>query len=168
MTSLTYLGFVKKTHGYKGEILITLDADNHTFTKKKPLFLEIAGKGVPFFMESLKDSGSELLVKFEYINSFEEAKEIIGLRVYSEKSGRSESETAYTEIEGYDIVDKDLGNIGKVKGILYKPGQNLIEAVFENKNYFIPMVAEFILKVDTKKNILHTHLPEGLMDANEP
>ena len=69
-------GSVDKTHGTKGELRISLTTDK---SFKEWAFLEIQGKPVPFYIQSLQptfDDGA--LLKLRDINSVEKASEFVG------------------------------------------------------------------------------------------
>jgi len=106
-------------------------------------------------------------VKFEYINSVEEAEEIAGLSVYFESYDASNDEVWVHEAIGYHLIDSKLGEIGEVTDVVTKPGQDLLEITLNTKTFFIPYVKELIHKFDHKKEIIYTDLPEGLIDIND-
>jgi len=164
---LIYLGFVKKTHGFKGAVKISIENSQAKFYQTEPLMLEVNKKVVPFFIEQISRTDAEWQVKFEYINSVEEAEEIAGLSVYFESYDASNDEVWVHEAIGYHLIDSKLGEIGEVTDVVTKPGQDLLEITLNTKTFFIPYVKELIHKFDHKKEIIYTDLPEGLIDIND-
>lgn len=167
MKPLIYLGFVKKTHGFKGAVKISIENIQAKFNQTEPLMLEINKKAVPFFIEQISKTDTEWQVKFEYINSVEEAEEITGLSVYFESDDASDEDVWVHEAIGYHLIDSKLGEIGTVTDVVTKPGQDLLEITLKDKIFFIPYVKELIQKFDHKKEIIYTDLPEGLIDIND-
>ncbi len=167
MATLSYVGFIKKTHGFKGAVKIHSDNSSITLKEKEPLMLEINKKVVPFFMSQISKSGSEYQVLFEDIASLEEAEEIVGLSVYIESDQSTEPEAWISDTLGYKIMDQNMGPIGVVIEHIHKPGQDLLEIEFKSKTYFIPFVEELILNFDNKLGIIYTNLPDGLLTINE-
>ena len=77
------LGHVIKTHGLKGEVNIFLDVDHPSeYQELGSVFVEINQKLVPFFIESIQLKGNKALVKFEDVDSLEEAEELQSKRIY--------------------------------------------------------------------------------------
>jgi len=167
LTGLVYVGFIKKTHGFKGVVKIHIENKDITLKQKEPLMLEINKKVVPFFMEQISKTDTEWLVKFEDISNLEEAEEILGLSVFVESEENHEEEIWSNNTEGFKIIDKHLGPIGEVVQHIEKPGQDMLEIVFNNKSFFIPFVEELIIDFDNEKEIIYTDLPEGLIDIND-
>lgn len=166
MTGLVYVGFIKKTHGFKGVVKIHIENSKITLNQKKPLMLEINKKPVPFFIEQISKSDNEWQVKFEDIRSIEEAEEIVGLSAFIESDENNEDEIWQNDVKGFKIIDKHLGSIGEVVQHIEKPGQDMLEISFNSKTFFIPFVEELIIDFDNEKEIIYTDLPEGLIDIN--
>lgn len=129
--------------------------------------LEINKKPVPFFIEQISKTDAEWQVKFEDIRSIEEAEEIVGLSVFIESDENSEQEVWSNDTEGFKIIDKHLGPIGQVVVHIHKPGQDMLEVLFNTKTFYIPFVEEMIIDFDNEKEIIYTDLPEGLIDIND-
>lgn len=129
--------------------------------------LEINKKPVPFFIEQISKTDTEWQVKFEDIRTLEEAEEIVGLSVFIESDENSEQEVWSNDMEGFKIIDNQLGPIGEVVEHIHKPGQDMLEVLFNNKTFYIPFVEEMIIDFDNEKEIIYTDLPEGLIDIND-
>lgn len=167
MAGLVYVGFIKKTHGFKGVVKIHIENSKITLNQKEPLMLEINRKPVPFFIEHISKTDTEWQVKFEDIRSVEEAEEITGLSVFVERVENEETDVADNDVVGFKIIDQQLGPIGEVVEHIRKPGQDMLEILFNNKTFYIPFVDEIIINFDNEKEIIYTSLPEGLIDIND-
>ncbi len=169
MAGLIYVGFIKKTHGFKGAVKIHSENSSITLNQKEPLMLEINKKVVPFFIEQISKSASEWQVLFEDIQNVDEADELIGLPVYVESDQIEDAETEIwiNDTVGFKIIDQTMGPIGEVVEHIHKPGQDLLEIEFNSKTYFIPFAEELILNFDNKLGIIYTNLPEGLLSIND-
>lgn len=166
MTNLTYVGFIKKTHGFKGVVKIHIENSAFKPKQTEPLMLDINKKVVPFFIEQISGDAKEWQIKFEDIHSVDEAEEIIGLSAFTERKDAEDPELWEVGAVGYSVIDKHLGAIGEVTDHIQKPGQDLLEVTFNSETFFIPFVEAMIIKVDNKKGILYTDLPEGLININ--
>ena len=132
MAGLVYVGFIKKTHGFKGVVKIHIENPKITLNQKEPLMLEINKKAVPFFIEQISKTDTECQVKFEDIQSVEEAEEIVGLSVFIESDEDSEDVTWTNDTVGFKIIDKQLGPIGEVIEHIHKPGQDMLEIIHKS------------------------------------
>ena len=166
MANLVYIGFIKKKHGFKGVVKIHIENSEVKLIQKEPLMLEINKKPVPFFIEQISKTNAEWQVKFEDIRTVEEADEIVGLSVFIESEKDQEEKIWSNNLVGFKIIDKHLGKIGEVVEHIEKPGQDMLEILFNSKTFYIPFVDEIIIYFDNEKQILHTDLPEGLIDIN--
>jgi len=166
-------GQVRKAFGYKGEVVVVLhnqlpfDVEDLEY-----FFLETHFGLVPFQIEEISSSGREAwLVKFTDIGNENEAMAIRDFYVYVpleglEMPGEDEMLPAAL-LAGYKVVDQVYGAIGVVVGVMEMKEQSLLEVKSSTAVHLIPLVEAMIIKFDHKKRIIHTHLPEGLLDLNE-
>ena len=164
-----YLGKIAKKFSYKGEVLIWLDTDEPgLYENMESVFVEIHNNLVPFFIEnSSLHKGDFLRVRFEDIDNEDDADRIMGSAVYLPLSALPKLEGNkfyFHEIIGWDAEDQRLGSIGKIVGVNDSSAQPLFEIKKGDIEILIPMIDDFIVKVDreNKKMILDT--PEGLID----
>lgn len=164
-----YLGKIAKKFSYKGEVLIYLDTDEPgLYENMESVFVEINKHLVPFFIEASSiHKGDFLRTRFEDVKNEEEADKLLGCEVYLPLSMLPKLEGNkfyFHEIIGFDAEDQRLGNIGKIVGVNDTSAQPLFEIIKGDIEILIPMIDDFIVKVDreNKKIILNT--PEGLID----
>jgi len=155
-------GFIAKTHGVKGELKLTLD---YNIILKEWAFLEIKKKPVPFFIEKFqKLSPSEAIIKLADINSHEEASKLCGYSLLQPKKLlRAKKKQVDTEINGYAIVDIEIGEIGIVEEVLMFPQQLLIKTNYKGKEVLIPAEDVFIQEIDHDNQIVTTSIPMDLL-----
>lgn len=164
-----YLGKIAKKFSYKGEVLAWLDTDDPGFFENmESVFVEINNHLVPFFIvESRLHKNEFLRVKFEDIDSEEAAEKILGHALYLPLTAlpKLEGDKFYFhEIIGFTAEDQRLGDIGTIVGVNDSSAQPLFEIKKGDIEILVPMIDQFIIKVDreNKKIILNT--PEGLVD----
>ena len=70
----------------------------------------------------------------------------------------------YHEVEGFEVEDVRLGNIGTIQRINDSNAQPLFEIEKDGIEILVPLIDDFIVNLDriNKKIILNT--PEGLVD----
>ena len=70
----------------------------------------------------------------------------------------------YHEIVGFQIEDKTLGPLGKVRGVKEMPGQDIVAMIHEGFEILIPITDEIVIRADRERKVLETQLPEGLLE----
>ncbi len=165
-----YLGKVVRKHSYKGEVVIKLDTDEpELYADLEMVFLNVNNKLLPFFIEeTLLQKGNQLRVRFEDISSEEDADKILKKDAYLPLTMLPKLEGNkfyYHEIIDFDLIDKRLGLVGKIKSINDSTAQVLF--VVKNdigKEILIPLVDDFLLKVDRSNKAIYVDTPEGLIE----
>lgn len=164
-----YLGKIAKKFSFKGEVLIYLDTDEpEQYENLESVFVEFNKNLVPFFIENSSiHKGDFLRVKFEDVDSEQDADELIGCHIYLPLSMLPKLEGNkfyFHEVIGFDVVDERLGNIGKIVSINDSTAQPLFEIDFQGKEILIPMIDHFIIEVNRKEKKIILNTPEGLVD----
>ena len=67
------------------------------------------------------------------------------------------------ELIGMDVSDKEFGKIGQVEKVLDHTTNPLLQLLHKNEEILIPLIDEFIIKVDKVKGLIEVDLPEGLI-----
>jgi 16S rRNA processing protein RimM len=123
---------------------------------------------VPFFIEkSSLHKGNQLRVQFEDVYSDEEADSILKCGVYLPLDllpKLSGDKFYFHEVIGFTVIDENYGEVGTLVHINDKAAQPLFEIDSDGKEVFIPMVDDFIKKVDRENKIIHVTAPEGLIE----
>ncbi|MDE6338284.1 MAG: ribosome maturation factor RimM [Muribaculaceae bacterium] len=169
---LIEVGKFQKTHALKGEFNAILDIDPEYVEDKCPLIIEIDGIPVPFYAESIRPKGaSSFLIKLEGIDNVEEANELVNSVIYAPRKDvedyMGEELLLGDDLEGFRVVDKDLGEIGELESIDDSTENQLfIVRTHDGEEVFIPIVDDFIVDIDQENRIINTSLPEGLVELN--
>ena len=163
-----YIGRIVKIHGFKGEVVLRLDTDiPEAYEQMESLFLQRAEAMNPFFIQRSSLSGQFLRIKLEGVDTEEEARRLVRSEAYLPIECLPELEEGqfyYHEITGYRVVDKTAGEIGTVKRVNDAPVQPLFEIDSHGKEILVPVVDDFIEKVDKKGRALYLNLPDGLLN----
>ena len=88
LSSSYKVGYVLKPHGLKGEVTISLEADAPDFSEVESIFLEKDNRLVPYFIESISIRDTKAFVKFEEVDSMDDAQAISKRALYLPKSTR--------------------------------------------------------------------------------
>lgn len=165
LESVFKIGHLGKPHGYKGEIGFSFTSDVWDRAEADYLFLMLDGILVPFFLEAYRFRGEHsALLKFVGLDSAEALQDIVGAEVYFPYSLMPEDEEVdYTwqSLVGYRVEDDEAGALGEIVRV----DETTVNVLFELENgTLIPAVEEFIRDVNHDERVIHTHLPEGLLE----
>lgn len=164
-----YLGRIVTKYSFKGEVVIKLDTDEPELYKNmESVYVEFGTNLVPFFIEkSSLHKGNQLRVQFEDVYSEEEAESILKCGIYLPLNllPKLEGNKFYFhEVIGFTIVDMSFGNVGTIVHINDKAAQPLFEIDRDGTEIFIPMIDDFIKKVDRENKVIEVETPEGLIE----
>ncbi len=164
-----YLGYIVKPHGFKGAFQAFLDVSiPQEYSNLESVFVQLDGQLVPFFISDITiQPNGKSRVEFEDINSTQEAKRIVGkklflpLAVLPKLTG---NHFYHHEIEDYQLIDQSETPIGSIKEIQDSPAQDLIVVVNNGKELLIPILEDTIIKLNRKEKTLKVNIQEGLLD----
>jgi len=160
-------GKISKPYGLQGKVSLILipEAGKH-IEPDNPLFIDIDGQRVPFFVQEFDQLASDqAVVKFEFIDSVETARELNACEVYldpAQKHHIQESSTTMSAIIGYMAYDHDLGLLGKVTDYIHHDMNPVLLVDYKGKELMIPAVDQIIREINHTEQTIHLILPEGL------
>ena len=164
-----YLGKIAKKFSFKGEVLLYLDTDEpELYENMESVFVEFNKNLVPFFIQNSSLHKNDFLrVQFEDVDSEEEADSILNCEVYLPLSmlpKLSGNKFYFHEVIGFEIEDKRLGIFGKIVSINDTSAQPLFEVINGNVEILVPMIDQFLVKIDRENKKVLMDLPEGLVE----
>lgn len=166
----TPVGFIQKPHGLKGEVLAVIDPEfEELLDSVEKFFIEIEGGLVPYFVsdDGLKYKNNEsIIVKFDYLDSQEKAREIAGCKLYVSNDELLEADypEIYDSFIGMNVFDEKSGELGTITALDDYSGNIVITVSHPKGEILIPLSDEIIQKVDVKKKRIYLDCPEGLID----
>lgn len=166
-----YLGKIVKKYSFKGEVILRLDTDQPELYKDlHTIFLDLGKNLVPFFIEkSLFQKGNHMRIQFEDVYSESEADAILKTDVYLPLDmlpKLSGNKFYYHEVIGFMLEDLNFGEIGRIESINDATAQPLFVTKSQDGEILIPMIDDFIKKIDRKHKIVWVETPEGLIEMN--
>ncbi len=164
-----YLGKIAKKFSFKGEVLIYLDTDEpELYENLESVFVECNKHLVPFFIENSSLHKNDFLrVRFEDVKTEEDADELLGngiylpLKMLPKLTG---NKFYFHEVIGFEIEDTRLGVFGIIQSINDSTAQPLFEVLNGSVEMLIPMIDDFLVKIDRKNKKVVMNLPEGLVE----
>jgi len=162
------IGSTTKTKGLKGELHIYTDFEGIEDIKFNSLFIEIAGKLVPYFVSSVKylQKNAAYLI-LEDVDSIEKASLIVKKNLYLPnklKPKRKKQEFTLMDLKGFTAVDDNEGELGIITDIHEYPQQLIATVTYKNCEVLFPLNEEVIKGIDVVKEIVRVDLPDGLLE----
>ena len=162
------LGYISKSVGTKGELILTLDVDDtKRYRKMESVFVEINKVLVPFFITKMEMRPNTAMVSFDGVNTPQRADELKGCRLYlplQQLPPLKGKKFYFHEIVGYTVSDEHKGDIGVVEKILEFPQQAIFQIKKDSFEILIPVKDEFIVRLDREKRHIELNAPVGLID----
>ena len=164
-----YLGRIVRKHSFKGEVVLKLDTDEpELYQEVESVFVNIGNNMIPFFIkDSLLQKGNQLRVNFENIQSEADADALLKSGVYLPLSMLPKltgKKFYFHEIIGFAAEDVAYGAIGTVTGVNDSSAQPLFEIEKEGMQILVPMIDDFIVKIDREQQKILLKTPAGLLD----
>ena len=159
------IGKLGKTHGVRGEISFLFDDDVFDRTDADYLILRIDGILVPFFIEEYRfKSDANAIMKFEGLDTQEQARELTGCDVYFPRSlsEGNDADISWNILVGFDLIEVDSGRtIGRIASI-DDSTLNILFCLDDGR--FIPASDDLITAIDQQAHTITMHIPEGLLE----
>ncbi len=166
-----FLGAISKTHGLNGNVTVHIDAeDPEDYNEMESVFLEIQGKLVPFFISSIKiNANGSSNVKFDFIDTIDEAKEIVGCKLFLPLDCLPElddNDFYFRHIIGFIAIDEVHGTLGPIEDIIEYSKNSLFKILHKGEELLVPIADDFIIAIDKDARTITLATPEGLLDLN--
>ena len=162
------IGSVSKPHGVHGELnLVVLDQFMLTSLEPNFFFIMLNGGLVPFKSNGVRRKSQQtFIVDLEDCKSEAKAKNLVHCEVFIDPKDLCEDEenTAPSALVGYKVTDVRFGYVGVIEQIMEIAKNPLFQIDSSGKEVLIPIVEEFIVKVDKKKREITLNSPEGLIE----
>ncbi|MBU0278483.1 MULTISPECIES: ribosome maturation factor RimM [unclassified Gemella] len=165
------VGKIVNTHALKGELKIISSSDfienrlkpgsKLVITKSNQTIKEVV-------VEVAREHKGAYLVKFEGINSIEEAEKFKNLQLKIDEEfleDLEDGEYYFYEIIGCKVYRDDNNEIGEIIEIL-QTGANDVWVVSNNlgKEYLIPYIDDVVKEIDINNKKIFIEVMEGLLD----
>ena len=165
------VGKIVNTHSLKGEVKVisSTDFEEERFKKGSKLLITRGNQLIrEVVVQSYRNHKNFLLVKFEGIDSVEEAEKLknLQIKIDSDEVGElEENEFYFHQIIGCKVFDENDKNLGEIIDIL-TPGANDVWVIKgENgKEILIPYIEDVVKKIDITSKKVNIEVMEGLID----
>jgi 16S rRNA processing protein RimM len=161
------IGYIQKTHGLKGEVTISFDGLPDDIGSFPSVFVKVDGRLIPYFIETISIRGVKGFVKFEDVDSIDDAGILVRRSIFLPKSIRpkpGKDDFYDDEIIHFSVVDAEKGSLGKVTGIMQAGPNKLLVVDNDGKEVLVPVNSPFITNVNKQQKVVTVALPEGFLE----
>ncbi|HVS93326.1 MAG TPA: ribosome maturation factor RimM [Mucilaginibacter sp.] len=161
------IGTFFKTKGLKGELQLFVDYDGLDGIKYNVVFVDMAGKLVPYFVSSVKYQGNGAYFFLEDVDTIEKASKLVKKDVYLPdklKPKKKKEEFRLKDLKGFIAVDEQAGELGEILEVQELPQQYIAAVRYKNREVLFPLNGSTIKGIDVEGGEVYVDLPEGLLD----
>ena len=158
-----YLGKIANTHGIKGEIKILSNFDKKDLVFKSGFKVYIGDLKTEEIINSYRHHQIFDMITLEGYSNINEVLKYKGLNIYINRDDLNLNKNDYIleDLIGLNIKCGDE-TLGKVVNFMNNTNNVLLEISYD-KNYYIPLVDEYIVKVDLENKVIETKNVKGLI-----
>ncbi len=169
MENLVNIGTVTGTHHLLGSVKINSIFEETDLIIGEKVLLEKDGKRKILTIKNIRKlNEKKLLADFEEIQNIEAAKELNGFQIKIRRELLPEKREDEFYIKDLLGVEAFSGNekIGDIVDVMETAAHNIliIEDVLNKKEIMVPLVDEFVKKIDFKSNRIEIELIEGMRE----
>lgn len=165
-SDLTPYGKVRRTHGYQGELLVTLASPSYGEILPEFLFAVIDEIPIPYRVEQIRGSIEQLILKLQELHNLCDAKPFVGcdLLILKEELPE-EDESDGSKIIGYTLLHKNREIIGEIVAIDNTTANILllVELETNHKQIPIPLTSQWLISLDDQNKQLILDFPKELL-----
>lgn len=159
------IGYISKTHGLKGHVILRLNELVNIDEDIKSIFLDLNGSQVPYFVEECRPNNTGYILKLETIDTVETSKKLIGKKAFSLPDFILDEDESLKEFIGYAIIDSKLGNIGNIADVDEKTDNAIIKVIHPSgAEIILPFNDDLIIEIDDDLKTIDFNAPEGLIE----
>jgi 16S rRNA processing protein RimM len=165
------VGFIAKTTGPKGEVIIRFEVAEGSLSKKiRSFFILINKKPVPLAVATYSlSTDNTAIVHFMDYNSKEEVRELIGHEVFLPDENIIKKPAGMDDLyslKGFRLENEKKKFIGTITGFQDNKGNYLLEIITENNSepILIPLHEDLIKGIYPDKKIIRLVIAEGLLE----
>ncbi len=166
------IGHLTKTHGVNGEVNLHFTDDVFDRVDAEYLVFRLDGINVPFFMEEYRfRSDTTAIMKFEGVDTEEQARRLVGVEVYFPHALTPDEEPeaySWAYFTGFRVVDEVHGELGTVEHVNDDTANVLFEIRRpDGRELLLPAHEEFVQEVNATDRTLTVRVPDGLLELAE-
>jgi len=172
LTDLMEVGVVIGTHGLRGDLKVRpLPTGDLALPGARKVYL-MDSEGLPVPHQAVRSSRHKqnILLHLSGLDTIDAAERLLGVSVWMAKADLpplDEGLYYWSDFEGLEVVDRQLGPLGRVTGMFTTPAHDILEVDGTSGEILIPAIPPFLVRVDRAQRQLHVDLPAGLVEEAE-
>ncbi len=163
------IGTILKTRGLKGELQMYTDFEGLEKLKFTSLFIDVAGKLVPYLIQSIKyPMANTAFIYLEDVSTIEKGTLLARKDVYlPNKLKPKKKKEGFTlkDLKGFTAIDEQKGELGEIIEVEDYPQQIIATVHYQHRDIMFPLNTELIKGIDVENGEVYIDLPEGLLDV---
>jgi 16S rRNA processing protein RimM len=165
------IGQLTKPHGVKGEIAFSFTDDVFDRVECDYLIVLLDGILVPFYLEEYRfKSDTVALVKFERIDTAEQARRFTNVEVYFPvklAEQVADRELTWNYFVGFRVKELKHGDLGEITMVDESTINTLFVIDHQGTELLLPAQEEFIVNIDHEQRVMEVQVPDGLLQMEE-
>jgi 16S rRNA processing protein RimM len=169
---LLEVGVIVGTHGLRGDLKIRpLPTGDLALPGARKVYLKDS-KGLLARHEAVRSSKHKqhILLKLAGFDNLPAVEPLLGSSVWMATEDLpvlGDDQYYWTDLDGLEVVDRQLGLLGRVVGMFATPAHDILEVDGPSGEILIPAIEPFLVRIDRANSQLHVDLPEGLVPEAE-
>lgn len=167
------VGKIIKSHNLQGEVVIFTENDLLEEYAEEPVFISLEGAPVPFF---IADEGISVrnrntyIVKFDFVDTLEQAERLIGHEVllpkdlFPEIEEDGEADVDIETLKEFEVEDERSGRTGRLLDVADYSGNVVFTIAIWDKEILLPFSEDYIKRIDFEEKKLIVFIPQEIID----
>lgn len=154
MNEMIYIGKTVSTFGIKGELKVISDFEY--CDKAYKVGNKVLINNIEHIISSIRYHKNYVLLKIDNLNNINDILKYVGFNIYIKRLdlNLSKDEFLYKDLINSEVVDEDDTKLGKIIEVVN--GINVLIKVKGTKEFYIPLINNYVKKFDLDKKILYT------------
>lgn len=154
MNEMIYIGKTVSTFGIKGELKVISDFEY--CDKAYKVGNKVLINNIEHIISSIRYHKNYVLLKIDNLNNINDILKYVGYNIYIKRLdlNLSKDEFLYKDLINSEVVDEDDTKLGKIIEVVN--GINVLIKVKGTKEFYIPLIENYVKKFDLDKKILYT------------
>lgn len=154
MNEMIYIGKTVSTFGIKGELKVISDFEY--CDKAYKVGNKVLINNIEHIISSIRYHKNYVLLKIDNLNNINDILKYVGFNIYIKRLdlNLSKDEFLYKDLINSEVIDEDNTKLGKIIEVVN--GINVLIKVKGTKEFYIPLIDNYVKKFDLDKKILYT------------
>lgn len=154
MNEMIYIGKIVSTFGIKGELKVISDFEY--CDKAYKVGNKVLINNIEHIISSIRYHKNYVLLKIDNLNNINDILKYVGFNIYIKRLdlNLSKDEFLYKDLINSEVVDEDDTKLGKIIEVVN--GINVLIKVKGTKEFYIPLIDNYVKRFDLDKKILYT------------